>query len=235
MNPDRAVAFLKARVESGSVTWYDLVHFVAYYQAAHGLVVDGMPGEQTIARLAGFVEEISGVHDMPPVLDAAARRARAVARMVAGYAWQQEQRAKGVKVGYGLGFGGKDPTAPHPYEYDEHTGVWRCDCSGGVCWAWELPRKDPETGIWNNTDKLEADARGQVKHDLGLEVPWEEALAGDIVVYGAGPRVGHTGLFTKDGAVEVMHVHGGPHGGMDYDTKPAWWRVTKHAVVLRMR
>jgi hypothetical protein len=67
MNPDRAAAFLKARVESGSVTWYDLAHFVAYYQAAHGLVVDGMPGEKTLTRLAGFVEEISGVHDLPEI------------------------------------------------------------------------------------------------------------------------------------------------------------------------
>lgn len=238
MKLDTAAAYIKHQLQTGLLSHLDIARIVERAQLAMGLEADGMPGPVTIARLDSFMVEseltpVRGVPILPPVLTVEARRARAVKRMLEAYAWQEEQRGKGVDVGYGMGKGGKNPKAPHPFE-EVSPGVWRCDCSGAVDWAWELER-EPVKGIWLNTDRLEADARGQVKHDLGYEVPWEQALAGDVVVYGAGPLVGHTGLFTKDGAREVYHCHGNPNGGISIDVRPAWWRVTKHAVVLRMR
>lgn len=62
---DDAAAYIKRRLESGSLTFRDLALFVAHYQAAHGLTVDGMPGSKTMARLSGFLDAPSDV--APPL------------------------------------------------------------------------------------------------------------------------------------------------------------------------
>lgn len=91
---------------------------------------------------------------------------------------------------YGLGKGGKDPGADDPFEGG------RCDCSGFLAWCFRRWRKSG-AGVWFYTDQLERDAAGEVKGDLGDGVAWDEAQLGDILVYGAGPKVGHCAIVSE--------------------------------------
>lgn len=151
---------------------------------------------------------------------------------------------------YCLGAGGRDRHAATPLgacaKPKEHThgkyGHIFSDCSGFVAWCVERPRVvdlDPGPGkdeVWFYTDALEADARGKVKGDLGDGVPWHKAQPGDLIVYGAGPAVGHIGIVSEvddAGPVKVIHCHGGKAPAIT-ETSPDVFE--RHgAVILRLR
>ena len=125
---------------------------------------------------------------------------------------------------YRLGAGGKHPDAPDPFEEG------KCDCSGFLAWCFALPRKSDE-GVWFYTDQLEADARGEVRGDLGDGVAWDDRQPGDLIVYGAGPRVGHCGILS--GVDTVIHCQASTHPAVTETGLMLFER--KGAVVLRMR
>jgi hypothetical protein len=163
--------------------------------------------------------------------------------------WQHEQRAKGIGVAYGLGWGGKDPTTPHPFEYDPKTKTWKCDCSGAIAHQEGKPRNLPGYGyIW--TDGLVRDGKLAVKGDLGYEVPRAEVQVGDLLVQksvdtdGDGDRdiVGHVGRVTAVDApfvsltksVTVIEVASRPKpGGYKEGRSGATWE--KRGIVFRFR
>jgi hypothetical protein len=144
---------------------------------------------------------------------------------------------------YCLGAGGRDPKAAdpwgpcvHPKEHS-HAAAGRvfCDCSGFQAWIFGLPRKSRD-GVWFYTDALAADAAGQVKGDLGDGIPWAQAQPGDLVVYGAGPRVGHVGLVSAcdaTGPSRVIHCQSRGRVAV-VETGPQVF-VRNRAVVLRLR
>lgn len=89
-------------------------------------------------------------------------------------------------IRYGLGHGGTDPDAPSPAD-----AKGLLDCSGFACWALGLPRK--VDCYWRYTDSIEADAR----HAGGKHDEFDQIAAprpGCLVVYGAGPKIGHVGV-----------------------------------------
>ncbi len=100
-------------------------------------------------------------------------------------------------VDYRLGAGGRDPASPTPAD-DE--GL--CDCSGYVAWCLGISRKVKVpayvrfNGGWLSTDGMVHDALtvggilDQVPND-------DDAIPGDVVVYGNGPRVGHCGVVIR--------------------------------------
>lgn len=111
---------------------------------------------------------------------------------------------------YCLGAGGKNPTGELPWSvcakpsFHSHAKLYSkpifCDCSGFVCWCLGLPRHNSDD-TWNNTDHLEYLAS---KHP----VAWKDAQVGDVVVYGAGAAIGHTGIVSrvgKDGPTHIIH------------------------------
>lgn len=134
---------------------------------------------------------------------------------------------------YGLGSGGRDPSAPSPLgEYQPRRGedprqvaarrklgkVW-CDCSGFLAFTWSEPRKDTDDGDdeipgdWIYTDALEADGRGGQR--FGRRIMPPSVRPGDGLVYGAGAKVGHCAIVIAVPAVvrrfadvTVMHCHG---------------------------
>jgi len=145
---------------------------------------------------------------------------------------------------YCLGAGGRDPSAPRPFGACNHPSTHThgrygkalfCDCSGFVAWCCGLPRKSAE-GVWLYTDQLEADARGQVKGDLGDGVPWHLAQPGDLIVYGAGKAIGHVGIVSEvddAGPVKVIHCQASRAPAV-VETSPAVFERHK-AVILRLR
>lgn len=222
MNLDKAAAYIKSQVASGALDFHDLARLVERAQLAMGLEPDGMPGPITVARLDGFFIEADLTpppQEMPHVMRGAEKAARAL------------ERARSI-VGQGryhLGSGGKDPTAPTPFDSDG-----TCDCSGFVAWCFGLPRK--HDGVWFYTDHLEADAHGQVKGDLGDGVHWTAAQPGDVVVYGAGPKTGHTGIVSAiggDGPVAVIHCRSGSPPAV-VETGASFFKA-RGASILRLR
>ena len=222
MNLDAAAAFIRKALASGALTHYDLAKITERAQMALGLHADGMPGPVTIARLDGFLIEadLTPVEGVPIVDGGAAKRLRALGRA----------RSMVGRGRYHLGAGGKDPNAQDPFDSDG-----ACDCSGFQAWCFGLPRKG-DTGVWFYTDALEADARGQVKGDLGDGVPWEQAKPGDLVVYGNGPKVGHVGMVSAandHGPTAVIHCRSGGAPAV-VETGPSLFKA-KGAVILRLR
>ena len=223
MNPDKAASFIRRQMASGSLTVYDLARIVERAQLAMGLEPDGMPGAVTLARLDGHMveSEFTPVEGVPIVpMMGAARRARALER-----ARSMVGRGK-----YHLGSGGKDPKAADPFDADG-----TCDSSGFQAWCFELPRESDE-GVWFYTDALEADARGQVKGDLGDGVPWEQAQPGDLVVYGAGPKTGHVGMISAVnnlGPTAAIHCRSGSLPAV-VETGVLHFKA-RSAVILRLR
>ncbi len=223
MNPDKAASFIRRQMASGALTVYDLARIVERAQLAMGLEPDGMPGVVTLARLDGHMveSEFTPVEGVPIVpVNGAIRRARALERA----------RSMVGRGRYHLGAGGKDPKAPDPFDSDGTS-----DCSGFVAWCLELPRKSDD-GVWFYTDALEADARGQVKGDLGDGVAWDAAQPGDLVVYGAGPKTGHVGIVSQVGAagpVSAIHCRSGAAPAV-VETGAAFFKA-RGAVVLRLR
>lgn len=106
--------------------------------------------------------------------------------------------ARGQGIGYELGCGGTDPKKPHPgarsKKWPKSVRLW-CDCSGLVDWALGIVGRQHDKR-WYNTDAIEADA----KKPGGIfdRVTAEQVLPGDVVVYGAGPAIGHTGIVTAN-------------------------------------
>jgi hypothetical protein len=171
-----------------------------------------------------------------------------VKRARVGMAWQDAQRAKGIKVGYKLGRGGIDPTATHPFQYDPDTKRWECDCSGAIAHQEGKPRLLPGYGyIW--TDGLVRDGRKDVKGDLGYEVPRHDVQVGDLVVQasidtdGDGKRdvIGHVGRVTAVGfpfvsltdSVTVIHMASSKPGGYRERRDGRVWE--KRGIVFRFR
>lgn len=154
-----------------------------------------------------------------------------------GNPWADEAVRRALSVEgtglYGLGCGGKDPSALSPLgEYHPRPGedprvaaarramgrVWG-DCSGFLAWAWSESRHDPDDGEdeiggdWIYTDALEADGRGPQKFARRVMPP--DVMPGDGLVYGAGAKVGHCAIVIARGKVvrrfadvTVIHCHG---------------------------
>jgi len=99
--------------------------------------------------------------------------------------------AIGRATRYSLGKGGKDPASAHPADAEG-----RCDCSGLVDWVLGLEARRYPDGRWAYTDSLEADAR-KAGEKGGILEPLATPEPGCVVVYGAGPRVGHCGIVTE--------------------------------------
>lgn len=197
-------------------------------QSTPGLVIDGRFGPKTRAALEAWAKRVTPAEPVPLTPPVDERPKTWIARARQAMTWC-------VKLGaeYGLGKGGKDPRAPHPFELV--AGVWRCDCSGLLAWifGWTRHYTDGGADFWRNTDGLEADARGTVPGDLGFAVPWGQERPGDIVVYGAGEKIGHCGILATPST--VIHCNGGANPPpIDETANLAWWK-SKGAVAFRVR
>lgn len=160
----------------------------------------------------------------------------AVVRALVAIAWQEAAKRRGLRVVYGLGKGGKNPLAEHPFEEIE-PGVWACDCSGFDCWCHLVNRQDPASGAWRYTDSFERDARGLIRGDIGDGVLWHDGRPGDIVSRGAGPKTGHCGIGMKAGKAgitAVAHCQASKPGPIII-TPPTYWTKHDDTVVLRVR
>lgn len=111
----------------------------------------------------------------------------------------------GIK--YKLGEGGLNPNISLP------TTNKLCDCSGFVCWVVGLSRKSEipfykKHGGWIYTDSIVAD----INSNAGIFEKIRTPEPGCIVVYGAGSKIGHTGIVSKvsNGLMEkVIHCSSG--------------------------
>lgn len=90
-------------------------------------------------------------------------------------------------IRYHLGAGGRRPGATTPAD-----AQGRCDCSGFAAWCLGIDRKTA-AGVWLNTDEIERDARTAG----GLFDRLAEPRVGCLVVYGAGPKIGHVGVVVE--------------------------------------
>lgn len=129
------------------------------------------------------------------------------------------------------------PCAKPDVHTHEHAGPVFCDCSGFTSWVTGIPRKDAETGIWRNTDQLEADAKGKVRGDIGYEVAWKDAEPGDLIVYGAGRKIGHVGMVSAcdaTGPTLVVHCQASKTPAVIETVEPGLFK-RKGAVILRVR
>ena len=227
----KAEDYNRTEFEAGRLRWDHLTRAIKSAQSDwnagqrfigagvfNALTEDGMAGPATRAML---VPE-------PPITDSRGLRALAKARIAMAF-------AKANNAEYGLGWGGKNVNAEHPYEWDPVRKVWRCDCSGMLAWCFGEPRL--ADSIYFYTDQLEKDAKGQVKRDLGDGIEWRQGLRGDIVVYGAGARTGHCGIVSEsdaNGPTAFIHTNSGPAPCTDETRNPEWWR-SKDSVLLRIR
>ena len=201
------------------------------------LEVDGMFGPKTAAAVEAWRARTSKKPARGPRNQRSAD-ALAFMRAFVGRTQMSDPRtndASTVRLGYGMGYGGKALEAAHPFERAAD-GVYRCDCSGALARAYRWRRHVTEGGadFWRNTDGLEADARGTVPGDLGHLVPWAEACPGDVLVYGKGPQVGHCGTVgdvDEHGPATVIHCNG--RGGAPIDeTPPAVGGFTPQSCVV---
>ncbi len=94
-------------------------------------------------------------------------------------------------ITYKLGAGGRTP-AQLPYV----KGEGELDCSGFVAWCCGYDRFQEGLG-WINTDALEKLSDTSTSF---IRVSSDEVAAGDIVVYGAGAKIGHTGIVVAVGS-----------------------------------
>lgn len=224
----------EAEADDDAITMLVLAAQSLLAQSTPGLVVDGRFGPKTRAALEmwsrhwrdGAAEPVAPVPLTPPEDE---RPKTWIARAHAAVVW-----AKKLGARYGLGKGGKNPKAEHPFELV--AGVWRCDCSGLLAWIYgwtrsvDVPGKDD---FWRNTDGLERDARGTVPGDLGFEVPYDQRRPGDAVVYGAGTAIGHCGILVT--MTTVIHCNGGSSPPPVDETANLEWWISKGAVFLRIR
>lgn len=210
-----------------------ITELVRIAQEKLGLEVDGKFGPKTREAVERNARARAAVVKVE--LETSRTAADLLARARQALDWQAEQsRRERGSVIYGLGFGGKDIAAPHPFEWDPKTKKWRCDCSGFLAWLYQIPRRREIDGhaVWFYTDHLEADARGKVRGDLGDGVPWKDRRVGDLIVYGAGPRTGHCGVMsTLD---KVTHCASRGSNPPIVETSPDVF-IRNAAVLLRLR
>lgn len=209
----RAEAHVQKQLASGALTAADIAVLAYHYQAGSvGLVADGMPGPKTLEVIR---IEIAGLSK--PALTPAP-----------GFAIVPESvlRARSVlnQGKYELGGGNDDPEAATPFDKNGE-----CDCSTFVAWC--TKRRKKVDGVYFYTDQIEADAKRQVKGDLGYQVPWDQRALGDILVYGAGPATGHMGLVSGPG--KVIHCRSGKPPAV-VETGDQFFK-DKGAVVFRFR
>lgn len=204
----KAEAYVLKQLTSGSLTPADIAVLVYHYQAdaSVGLTADGMPGPKTIDVIRTEIAILT--------------------KPAVGFPPSSVLRARSM-VGQGryeLGGGNDDPDAPTPFDKNGE-----CDCSTFVAWCTKHRKK--VEGVYFYTDQIEADAKRQVKGDLGYEVPWEDRQPGDILVYGAGPATGHMGLVSGPG--KVIHCRSGKPPAV-VETGDQFFK-DKGAVVFRFR
>lgn len=147
--------------------------------------------------------------------------------------------AAGRGCKYGLGKGGFDPAAPHPWN-----SRLECDCSGFVAWALGVSRHTDHpwyrqiNGGWLETSAIVRDAimRGLGMFDL---VAWREARPGHLVVYGdSGGRQGHVGIVAEvgaDGPLTAIHCSKGNEvrfGDAIHETGVVLWKE-RNGIVAR--
>ncbi len=111
------------------------------------------------------------------------------------------QTAVGKGIRYELGGGGMNPASALPASNN------RCDCSGFVCWVLGLSRKTDlpfyqKFGGWIYTDSMVEDINSQAGIFERITTP----EIGCIVVYGAGPKIGHVGMVSEVGNGEMKKV-----------------------------
>lgn len=209
----RAEAFVLKQLTSGSLTPADIAVLAYHYQAGTvGLTADGLPGPKTIAIIRAEIDGLGKPVITPPpgivIVPPSVLRARSMLN----------------RGRYRLGGGDDDPNAPDPFDENDE-----CDCSTFVAWCTKHRKK--VEGVYFYTDQIEADAKGQVKGDLGYAVPWEARMPGDVLVYGAGPATGHMGLVS--GPSKVIHCRSGKPPAV-VETGDQFFR-DKGAVVFRFR
>lgn len=197
----------------------------------------------------------------PPRVDTTPELAAVEAEIADPWAAEVVRRALScVGTGlYGLGSGGRDPSAPSPLgEYQPRRGedprqvaarrklgkVW-CDCSGFLAFAWSEPRKDSDDGAdeiagdWIYTDALARDALGPQR--FARRVAIADVRPGDALVYGAGAKVGHCAIVVGRSALvwtfadlAIAHCHG-PSGKGPAITRAsgALWDRHDDAIAIR--
>lgn len=135
---------------------------------------------------------------------------------------ERARRCIGHGCTYKLGMGGVKPNAVWPWKVNPEKNVGECDCSGFVAWCLGTSRlrRDVEAfwkmnGGWIETSAIARDA--ETTHALFGEVSPDQALPGDVVVYGdKGGHQGHVGLVVSvaptpdpwDG-IRVVHCSSG--------------------------
>jgi LysM repeat protein len=120
---------------------------------------------------------------------------------------QRARTAIGKKIKYTLGAGGINPSLELPTSNNE------CDCSGFVCWVLGLSRKTTipfyqKFGGWIYTDSMEVDVNSSAGIFEKINIP----EVGCIVVYGAGPKIGHVGIVSEvenEKMKKVIHCSSG--------------------------
>lgn len=209
----KAKAFVEKQLAAKTLTAADIAVLVYHYQAATvGLAADGLPGPKTLEvvriEIAGLGRPVITPAPGFMIVPESVLRARAVLN----------------QGRYKLGGGNDDPTAPTPFDENGE-----CDCSTLIAWCTKHRKK--VDGVYFYTDQIEADAKRQVKGDLGYAVPWDGRQLGDILVYGAGPATGHMGIVS--GVGKVIHCRSGRPPAV-VETGDQFFR-DKGAVVFRFR
>jgi cell wall-associated NlpC family hydrolase len=187
--------------------------------------------------IAVAVEPFANLFRPPPAADTTPE-IEAVEREIDEEAEPLAVRRMLQLVGHGvycLGAGGRRPDASDPYSSCAKPGTHRhahrgrvfCDCSGAICWALGIPRKDPVTGRWLNTDEMERLARRQ-------DIAWMHARPGDVLVFGAGAAIGHCGMVTRcDVGGPSMVAHFSASGTVGGKHEPPTLFKRKGALVWR--
>lgn len=110
--------------------------------------------------------------------------------------------AAGHKCAYGLGKGGFNPAAPHPWN-----SAGLCDCSGFAAWCLGQSRHTDNpwyaetNGGWLETSAIVRDCG--TPFGMFDKAKWTEAKPGDLVVYGDEKRAdgtarqGHVGVIVE--------------------------------------
>lgn len=164
--------------------------------------------------------------------------ARSLGPLTRDQVLERARKAIGQKTVYVLGQGGRDPRADHPGK--------NCDCSGFAAWVMGVDRYLPNAAIpgiafgdWFETTALWKDARSP--YGFVLEVPWAEALPGDLLVWpDGGGHQGHVGVCGSLGALgpeTVIHCSMGnyrTHGDAIQETGALMF-FHRHALVARVR
>lgn len=131
---------------------------------------------------------------------------------------ERAHSAIGHETHYMLGKGGRLWHKETPWE----PGVRGCDCSGFIAWCYDVDRYKPDpwyskyNGFWLETSAVVRDARSPF--GLFTEVPWQEVLPADVLVWGdhvdadGKKHEGHIGLVAtvnEKGVQTVIHCSAG--------------------------